>query len=75
MPGVCSTSQGSVIRWVFMWSFWTKEIDSTPPPTVTCMPSVTICLAAVAMAIRPDEHCRSIDIPDTVSGSPARRAA
>ena len=43
-----------------------------PPPMVICMPSSTICLAAVAIAIRPDEHCRSIVMPGTVTGKPAR---
>src|SRR5581483_5386324 len=57
-----------------MLSFCTSEIDSTPPPTAICMPSCMISLAAVAIAIIPDEHCRSIDIAATVSGSPARSA-
>jgi hypothetical protein len=39
------------------------------------MRSTMICLAAVAMAIRPDAHWRSSDMPDTVTGSPARNAA
>ncbi len=34
-----------------------------------------ICLAAVAIAIRPDAHWRSIDMPDTVTGRPERSAA
>jgi len=38
------------------------------------MPSCRISLAAVAIAIIPDEHCRSSDIAATVSGSPARIA-
>ena len=33
-----------------------------------------ICLAAVAIAIRPDEHWRSMVIPDTLTGQPARSA-
>src|SRR3546814_11152673 len=33
-----------------------------------------ICFAAVAMVIRPDEHWRSIDMPGTVTGRPARSA-
>jgi len=36
------------------------------------MPSWMISLAAVAIAIIPDEHCRSIDIAGTLSGRPAR---
>src|SRR5439155_20945394 len=39
------------------------------------MRSTITCLAAVAMVIRPEEHWRSIDIPATVTGSPARSAA
>ena len=33
-----------------------------------------ICLAAVAMAIIPEEHCLSILIPLTVVGKPAAKA-
>src|SRR3546814_5285883 len=33
-----------------------------------------ICFAAVAIVIRPDEHWRSIDMPGTVTGRPARSA-
>jgi hypothetical protein len=39
------------------------------------MPSHMICLAIVAIAIRPEEHCRSIVIPGTDVGKPARIAA
>ena len=39
------------------------------------MRSTITCLAAVAIAIRPDEHWRSIVMPATVTGRPARRAA
>ncbi|SKX89324.1 Uncharacterised protein [Mycobacteroides abscessus subsp. abscessus] len=60
---------------MFAWSFCTNEIDSTPPPIAISMPSSTICLAAVAMAIRPDAHCRSTLMPDTELGSPARSSA
>src|SRR5215218_1440308 len=49
-------------------------MDSSPPPTTAVMPSCITCLAAVAMAIRPEEHCRSSDMPGTLCGSPARRA-
>ena len=38
------------------------------------MPSSMISFAAVAIAIMPDEHCRSSDIAGTLSGSPARSA-
>ena len=58
-----------------MCSFCTSEIDSTPPPIATDMPSRGICFAAIATAIRPDEHWRSIVDPGTVTGSPARSAA
>ena len=34
-----------------------------------------ICLAAVATAISPEAHCRSMLIPGTVVGMPARSAA
>ena len=36
----------------------------TPPATTTSIRSMMICLAAVAIAIRPDEHWRSIVMPD-----------
>jgi hypothetical protein len=58
-----------------MCSFCTSEIDSTPPPPRSACPSTMICLAAVAMAMSPEEHCRSMLMPDTVVGRPARRAA
>ncbi len=51
------------------------EIDSTPPATAMSMRSTMICLAAVAMVIRPDEHCRSMVMPGTVTGNPALSAA
>jgi hypothetical protein len=35
------------------------------------MLSSSICLAAMAIAIMPDEHWRSTDMPATVTGSPA----
>ncbi|MCY1496833.1 hypothetical protein D9M68_307830 [compost metagenome] len=38
---------------------------------VTCMPSTMICLAAVAMAIRPEAHWRSRVWPLTEIGRPA----
>ena len=34
------------------FSFWTMEIDSTPPPMAIVMPSAMICLAAIAIAMR-----------------------
>ena len=51
---------------------WTRLMLSTPPPIATSMLSTMICLAAVAIAIRPDAHWRSSDMPDTVVGRPAR---
>ncbi|MNE11487.1 hypothetical protein D3C80_1042470 [compost metagenome] len=56
-------------------SVWTMEMDSTPPATAICMRSTMICLAAVAMVIRPDEHWRSSVMPATETGKPAARAA
>src|SRR5699024_4525776 len=73
--GRFSTSHGSFARKVFILSFWTSEIDSTPPPTATRMPSWTICFAAVAIAMRPEARWRSTDMPATEVGRPARIAA
>ena len=53
----------------------TSEMLSSPPPTAICMSSSMICFAAVAIAIRPDEHCRSTVMPATLSGRPARKRA
>ena len=47
---------------------------STPPATQMSMRSTMICLAAVAIVISPEEHCRSIVMPGTVTGRPARSA-
>ena len=58
-----------------MCSFCTRLIDSTPPPITTSIPSYRICLAAVAMAIIPEEHCRSILMPLTEEGNPPAKAA
>jgi hypothetical protein len=43
-------------------------MDSTPPPTAICRPSVMISLAAVAIAISPEAHCRSTVMPGTADG-------
>ena len=43
---------------------WTRLIESWPPAATTSMRSMMICLAAVAIAIRPDEHWRSMVMPD-----------
>ena len=59
----------------FIFSVCTKLIESNPPPTTTSIPSEIICLAAVAIAIIPDEHCLSSVIPLTVTGRPAANAA
>jgi hypothetical protein len=65
-------SEGSgVIR---ISGVWTVLMESWPPAATTSILSMTICFAAVAMAIRPDEHCRSIVIPETETGQPARKA-
>ena len=48
---------------------------TTPPATQTGILSTITCLAAVAIAIRPEAHWRSIDMPATVTGRPARRPA
>ncbi|MNP37671.1 hypothetical protein D3C76_1311320 [compost metagenome] len=47
---------------------------SWPAPTVTCMPSTMICLAAMAIAIRPEAHWRSMVWPLTDNGKPAAKA-
>src|SRR5690606_4894203 len=51
------------------------DMDSTPPATATCIRATMICLAAVAMAIRPEAHWRSRVLPGTAAGKPAARAA
>src|SRR3954469_8499733 len=45
------------------------------PPTATSTPSKITDLAATAMACSPDAHCRSIVVPLTLTGSPARNRA
>src|SRR4051812_6449575 len=67
-------SSGSSPRVRTILSPCTNDTDSTPPPTAICMPSSMISFAAVAIAIMPDEHCRSIDIAGTLSGNPALNA-
>src|SRR6202041_489162 len=57
-----------------MGEFCTREIDSTPPATAICMPSTTISLAAVAMAVKPEAHCLSTLIAAIDVGKPARMA-
>ena len=70
-----ASSHGSRLRYLLRCSFCTSEMDSTPPPTVTAMESTRICLAAVATAIRPEEHCRSMVCPGTVTGRPGAQGA
>ena len=70
-----SSSQSSLNRYRLRCSFCTREMDSTPAPTATSIPSTMICLAAMATAIRPDAHWRSTVVPGTVTGSPERSAA
>ncbi len=54
--------------------YWTRLIDSTPPPTATSMPSTMIRCAPMLIAIRPELQKRLIVSPGTVTGSPARIA-
>ena len=55
-------------------SFWTHEIDSTPPAAkMSPSPLITRC-AAMAIVCRPDEQKRLTVIPDVVTGQPARIA-
>ena len=65
----CSVTLGSIST--LKSAVCTSEIDSTPPATTTSILSVTTCFDAVAIAIIPDEHCLSIVMPGTLSGSPA----
>ena len=53
---------------------WTIEIESWPPAATTSIWSTITCLAAVAMAIRPDAHWRSMVCAATLTGQPARSA-
>ena len=46
-------------------------MDSTPPAATIFMLSWMICLAPVAIAIIPEEHCLSMVMPGTVDGNPA----
>jgi len=72
--GISSSRRGSWARYEFQFSFCTRLMDSKPPPTTIGMSSSTICFAAVAIAIRPEEHCRSIDMPATLTGRPPASA-
>src|SRR6516165_9215703 len=57
-----------------MCSFCTRLIDSIPPATAIFTPSSTTERAATAIACKPEAHCRSIVVPATVTGNPARIA-
>src|SRR6476659_5781523 len=73
LVGLCSTSHGSAIM-CLLASFWTHEIDSTPPATTTSFsPAMTRC-AAIAIVCSPLEQKRLTVIPLVVIGSPARSA-
>src|SRR5712692_373862 len=55
--------------------YWTRLIDSRPPPTATAMPSTMMRWAAMLIAMRPELQNRLMVSPGTVTGSPARIAA
>src|SRR5262245_48976913 len=57
-----------------MCSFCTRLIDSMPPATAIVTPSRITERAATAIACKPEAHCRSIVVPATVTGNPARIA-
>ena len=73
MSGAMASSSGSLPT--RSSGVCTSEMDSTPPATTTSMRSTMTCLAAVAIAIRPEAHWRSMVMPDTPTGRPARSAA
>src|SRR5262245_9680444 len=72
--GACSRARASSLRYTFMCSFCTRLMDSRPPATTVCIPSTTICFAAIDTLISPEEHWRSMVWPDTLIGSPAATA-
>ena len=74
MAGVASRTLGSWARKTFWFLFWTRLMDSMPPASTVSMPSTMICLAAMETAIRPEEHWRSTDWPETLTGRPAAAA-
>ncbi|MFK4663914.1 hypothetical protein ABIF76_004768 [Bradyrhizobium ottawaense] len=69
------SSAGSWAWKPFILSFCTRLIDSPPPPTAISTPSKITERAASAIACRPEAHCRSIVVPATVTGRPARSSA
>ena len=74
MSGVASRTWGSWARKEFWFLFWTRLMDSMPPAMTVSMPSTMICLAAAETAMSPDEHWRSMDWPETLTGRPAAMA-
>src|SRR3954471_3252016 len=74
ISGFIAISSSSTAWNLFMCSFCTRLIDSMPPPIATSTPSSMIERAATAIACRPEAHCRSIVVPATVTGRPARIA-
>ena len=58
-----------------MCSFCTRLTESSPPPTRISTLSEMTVFAATAIAIIPDEHCRSTVMPAVVTGRPAASAA
>ncbi len=64
----------SSMKWCLFISFWTSEIDSTPPATkIEPSPAMIRC-AASAMVCSPEEQKRFTVMPGTASGQPARCA-
>ncbi len=59
---------------VFMPPICTREMDSTPEPIATGVPSVITYCAAMATACRPDEQKRLTVAPAVVTGHPAQIA-
>ena len=52
----------------------TRLIESWPPAATISIRSMTTCLAAIEIAIRPEAHWRSMVWALTVTGQPARSA-
>ena len=71
--GLLARIQSSFSMCVFI-SFWTHEIDSTPPAAkMSPSPLITRC-DAIAIVCRPDEQKRLTVMPEVVTGQPARIA-
>src|SRR5437867_13346352 len=71
VSGLISIIQGSRLWKRLACSFCTRLMDSTPPATTMGTSSTMTLLAAVAIAIIPEEHLRSILMPAVVNGNPA----